>query len=187
MLPYEITIEIAAMNRPLEGDELFKAYVANETAWKVDGLRFAHPFAILDALAHTINQDEDLMHEELTVRLHYSYVRIDFGSVDPNNMVAIFNDAAERAIAEYRIAEPNVEENLYGYGDQFCRQFGCVMKTTVRKTDGKDWGLGCDWLCSYYSPDTPVRESDFKCKGKNGEQPKSLDEFLEEWNRTRQN
>ena len=185
MLPYEITIEIAAMNRPLEDDELLKAYVANETAWKVDGLRFAHPFAILDALAHTINQDESLVHEELTVRRRYSYVRIDFRSPDPNNMITIFNDAAERAIAEYRIAKPNVEETLYGYGDQFCRQFGCVMKTTVRKTDGGDGDW--DWFCSYYSPDTPVKESDFKCNGKNGERSKSLDEFLEEWNRTRQN
>ena len=96
-LKYDVTIEIAAMNRPIDDAELLKASVVGDVVWKTVKSRFLKPFRILMGFSDVIEKWQGLSRAEYARGGSRSYIRLGYADVDANNLFQIFRDGAVKA------------------------------------------------------------------------------------------
>ena len=165
MLPYEITIEISAMNRPLGEDELLKAAVSNEMAWKT-ARRTPRPSKLYTLMFETLNKYVAVRNSSFSAyqdNSNRSLMKFEYMDADPNSLVFYFGKALKS------------KSGVAGY-ESFCRRFKCAMKITVVELD-----YGGYWICDYCSPDG---KKETRTEGEKGQPSRSLDDFIAEWQKS---
>lgn len=156
---YKITIEVAAMNRPLDDAELLKAFVAGFFAWKTTKRTmkpralYALMFSAFEKIGLALTHSSFSAYQDESNR---SRMKFEYRDVDANNILLYLGEVSK--------SESGVDD-FKG----FCRRFKCAIKTTV--TDPENG----HWICDYCSPDG---KKETRTEGEEGQPSQSIDDFL---------
>ena len=165
---YKITIEVAAMNRPLANDELLKAFVAGFFAWKTTKRTmkpralYALMFGAFEKIGLALTHSSFSAYQDKSNR---TCMKFEYRDIDPNNILLYLGEVSK--------SESGVDD-FKG----FCRRFKCAIKTTVAELERNG-----HWICDYCSPDG---KKETRTEGEEGQPSKSLEDFIREWDKEKE-